>query len=472
MLWTRVTPRMGVEGTAVVRWELSSTVDFAAIVSSGSFNTAAARDYTVKVDAGGLSAGTTYYYRFSVGAARSPVGRTRTAPAGAVDRLRFAVVSCSSYAHGYFHAYRDVAERADLDAVIHLGDYIYEFPNYLYGNVRTYDPPTPVVTLSDYRRRHAHYKRDADLRAAHQQHPFITIWDDHEFADNTWEGGAENHKPMSEGAWAARKAAAEQAYFEWMPIREQSDRRIYRRIQFGSLIDLVLLDTRVWGRQMQTMGMNPPFRDPARTLLGAAQEQWFLEQITTSRATWKLVGQQVMMGQLPQFLNTDAWDGYPAARARFFSLLRTMRINDVVVLTGDIHTSWAMDLPRDPFDPRAYDPRTGEGSLAVELITPGVTSPGHPPEVEAEIPGLIRQNPHMRDGNASQRGYILLDVTPARLQAEWFHLAHGSVEQRERRRATFSTGWLTLSGRSHLTPAGNPSLPREGSPPAAPWEPA
>jgi alkaline phosphatase D len=278
--------------------------------------------------------------------------------------------------------------------------------------------------------------------------------------------------PATEGAWGDRKAAAIRAYFEWMPIREQPDGRIWRRFAFGDLVDLVMLDTRIWARPKQVPGDSPAIRDPRRTLLGDEQERWFFEALTTSAARWKIVGQQVRMGPLHPKFNTDTWDGFPAARERFLDTLARMRASNVAVLTGDIHTSWAMDLPRDPFTPSAYNPATGEGSLAVELIVPGVTSPGHPPEVEAEIPGILRDNPHMRYGNASQRGYILLDVTAERLQAEWFHLPHGSVERRERRPAALSTGWLTRSGSSHLTRAGTPSAPREGAPAAAPWEPA
>lgn len=473
ILWTRVTPRAGATGTAVVRWEVSRTLDFAALVASGSFSTTAERDYTVKVDAGALPAGTTLYYRFSVNATRSPVGRTRTAPSGALDRLRLALVSCSSYAHGYFHVYRDVAEIADLDAVVHLGDYIYEFQNFLYGNVRTYDPPEAVFTLAGYRRRHAHYKRDADVRAVHQQHPMIPIWDDHEFANNAWMTGADNHSEEFEGTWAARKAAAMKAYFEWMPIREQADGRIWRRFSFGDLADLVMLDTRLWARPMPLPGGSPGANDPRRTLLGDDQERWCFDALGDSAAQWKIIGQQVRMAPLAPKYNTDTWEGFPAARDRFLQAIARMRTRDVAVLTGDIHTSWAMDLAPNPFDRREYDPRTGMGSLAVELITPGVTSPsGHPPAVEETIPDILRDNPHMRYGNGSKRGFILVDCTPERLQAEWFHLPYGSVEQREPRRPTFSTAWLTRAGANHLTPGANPTQPRDNPPAAAPWEPA
>ncbi len=468
ILWTRVTPRAGASGTAVVRWEVSRTLDFAALVASGTFSTTAERDYTVKVDAGGLPAGTTLYYRFSVNATRSPVGRTRTAASGTLDRLRLALVSCSSYAHGYFHVYRDVAEIADLDAVVHLGDYIYEFQNFLYGNVRTYDPPEAVYTLAGYRRRHAYYKRDADVRALHQQHPMIAVWDDHEFANNTWMTGADNHSEEFEGAWAARKAAAQKAYFEWMPVREQANGAIWRKLSFGNLVDLMMLDTRVWARSMQMV--EPVVNDAQRTLLGNDQEQWLLNAVMTSSARWKLLGQQVAMGPIHPYPNPDAWEGYATARTRFLQALTTMRASNVAVLTGDIHSSWAMDIAIDPFTASAYDPATGRGSLGVEFITPAVTSPGDEPDAVAAT--IVAQNPHMRYAEPGLRGYVLLDCTPERVHGSWYHLAAGSIEQRERRRTTFSSAWMTLNDANHLVAGGDAPAPRANAAALVPFEPA
>ncbi len=468
ILWTRVTPRAGATGTAVVRWEVSRTLDFAALVASGSFSTTAERDYTVKVDAGALPAGTTLYYRFSVNATRSPVGRTRTAPSGALDRLRLALVSCSSYAHGYFHVYRDVAEIADLDAVVHLGDYIYEFQNFLYGNVRTYDPPEAVFTLAGYRRRHAHYKRDADVRAVHQQHPMIPIWDDHEFANNAWMTGADNHSEEFEGTWAARKAAAMKAYFEWMPIREQANGAIWRKLSFGNLVDLMMLDTRVWGRSMQMV--EPVVNDAQRTLLGNDQEQWLLNSVMTSSARWKLLGQQVQVSPIRPVANPDAWEGYATARTRLLQALATMRSSNVAVLTGDIHSSWAMDIALDPFTPSAYDPATGRGSLGVEFITPAVTSPGDDPDATAAM--FLSVNPHLKYAEPVLRGYVLLDCTPDRLHGSWYHLAAGSIEQRERQRTTFSSAWMTLNDANRLVAGGEAPAPRANAAALAPFEPA
>nr|MBK7064813.1 alkaline phosphatase D family protein [Deltaproteobacteria bacterium] len=472
ILWTRVTPRPGPSAPVAVRWEVSTGLDFAALAASGSVIATSARDYTVKVDAEGLRPGVTYYYRFVVGDLRSPVGRARTAQEGALDRLRLAVVSCASLAQGYFHVYREIAERLDLDAVVHLGDYIYEHASGAYGNVRPYDPPTTLRSLSDYRRRYAQYRRDPDVRALHQQHAVIAVWDDHEFANNAWEGGAEGHMPRNDGPWVDRRDAAVRAYFEWMPLREQPDGRIWRRFAFGDLADLVMLDTRLWARPRQEPPDSPGLHDPRRSLLGDEQEGWLFGAVTSSRARWKIVGQQIRMSPLWLKFNVDDWEDYPAARNRLLQTLATMRVNDVAILTGDIHSSWAMDVATDPFDPAVYDPATGRGSIAVELIVPGVSSPGHPPEVEAQLPEILRLNPHLRFCNPSKRGYYLLDGTPERLQCEWYLLPFGSVERRERRATVFSAAWLTRRGDNHLTEGVGPSAPRDGAPPPAPWEPA
>jgi alkaline phosphatase D len=446
ILWTRITPPSPAPMSVEVQWEVSTTREFTSPVRMGTFSTHPGRDYTVKVDVTGLSPATTYYYRFRALGFTSPVGRTKTAPQGMVPRARFAVCSCSNYAHGYFHAYRNIARRDDIDAVIHLGDYIYEYGNGQYGNVRTLDPPTEIVTLDDYRRRYRHYRRDPDLQAAHAAHPFITVWDDHEFTNDAWRDGAENHMPATEGAWATRRAVATQAYMEWLPIREQGEGRIFRRLRYGDLLDLVLLDTRIWGRDEQAPMSQA--MDARRQLLGADQERWFFEQLTTSTARWKLVGQQVMMGQLSVFFNNDQWDGYAAARGRFFSLLRSMRIDNVVVLTGDIHSSWAYDLAENPSDPTAYDPATGRGSLAVEFVCPAVTSPGLP---AALIPSLMQLTAGIRnlkyvDGN--RRGYMLVDVTPERTQTQWFYVA--DVTMPEGFAETMGPTFATRNGRNHL----------------------
>src|SRR6185436_15167400 len=225
ILWTRVTPRGPDTSRISVEWRLARDVELTDIVAAGSVDTDAEADFTVKLDVGSLEQATTYYYDFQALGVRSRVGRTRTLPRGEAQRARIAVVCCANYPAGFFNAYRLVAERADLDLVLHLGDYLYEYGNGTFGDGAAIDrvpsPDREIVSLEEYRQRHAQYKRDPDLQEAHRQHPFVAIWDDHEVANNAYRDGAANHQPDSEGDWASRKAAAMRAYFEWMPIRER-----------------------------------------------------------------------------------------------------------------------------------------------------------------------------------------------------------------------------------------------------------
>lgn len=462
ILWTRISEATG---SVDVEWEVATDPAFGTLVTSGTFSTDAARDHTVKVDATGLSAGTTYYYRFRTGGMVSPIGRTKTAPTGSVSRLRFAVCACSSYAHGYFHGYRHIAERADLDAVIHLGDYIYEYGTGEYGKVREYDPPHEIVTLDDYRRRYRHYRLDRDLQEAHRQHPFITTWDDHESADNSWSGGANNHTEGAEGAWTDRRAAATQAYREWLPFREQPTAagRLYRSLAYGDLAELIVLDTRISGRTQQGIGA-----EADRRLLEPDQETFFAERLAASTARWKLVCQQVMVGSIAElFLNDDQWDGYPAQRARFLEQVRDAPVDGVVVLTGDIHTSWANDLvPTGD----TYDVATRAGSVAVEFVAPGISSPGFPAALAATFGGIIEDRlPAIRWTDLTQRGYFVLDLDATRAQAAWFHLADVEDWMPEVGGAqAFTAAWSVADGAAHLTEDSAPATPPASPPPLAP----
>ena len=249
ILWTRVTPED--RGSVSVQYVVASDSALHEIVASGDLQTDASRDYTIKVDVTGLEPDVSYYYAFNVGDVQSEVGRTRTAPLQ-TESARFAVVSCASYGHGYFHAYRAVAEREELNAVIHLGDYIYEYATGAFGTVRRCEPAHEILTLDDYRRRYAHYRQDSDLRALHRVHPMIVVWDDHEIANNAWHDGAQNHNPeRGEGDYGARKAAATRAFFEWQPVRESEAGSCFRQFAFGNLVDLIMLDTRLSGRDAQ-----------------------------------------------------------------------------------------------------------------------------------------------------------------------------------------------------------------------------
>lgn len=302
VIWTRITPARS-EDPIVVEWSIAEDPLMQRVRQRGVTSTGAAWDFTVKVDVARLDPGTAYYYQFRAQGADSPVGRTRTVPAGGVDRLRFAVVSCSNYPYGFFNSYRLIANRQDLDFVTHLGDYIYEYGNGVYGDGsgigRSVVPDKEITVLADYRQRYAQYRTDPDLQEAHRQHPWIVVWDDHESANDAWVGGAQNHTAPGEGEWNARRAMATQAWFEWMPVRENPylGGEIYRNFRFGNLMDLVMLDTRLEGREQQ----DPAAADPGRRLISAAQESWLFQELSASRdrgTRWRFVGQQVMMGQL------------------------------------------------------------------------------------------------------------------------------------------------------------------------------
>ncbi|MBJ6619184.1 alkaline phosphatase D family protein [Streptomyces sp. DHE17-7] len=306
LLWTRVTPvpeavpGSGTGPDTEVDWVVATDRDFTNVVAKGSVTATAASDHTVKADVRGLAPATDYWFRFSAGPTDSPAARTRTAPAAdaSVAGLRFGVVSCANWEAGHFSSYRHLAARGDLDAWLHLGDYIYEYGSGEYGTrdtvVRPHAPAHEILTLADYRVRHGRYKTDPDLQALHATAPVVAIWDDHEIANDTWSGGAENHTEGAEGAWTARQAAAKQAYFEWMPVRPAIAGTTYRRLRFGKLADLSLLDLRTFRSQQVSLG-DGKVDDPERTLTGRAQMDWLKSGLASSDTTWRLVGNSVMI---------------------------------------------------------------------------------------------------------------------------------------------------------------------------------
>jgi alkaline phosphatase D len=475
ILWTHVTTGETPSTDPVeLTWEVASDTAFADVVQSGVGMAGPDTGFTYKVDVTGLSAGTTYYYRFMALGDTSPIGRTRTAPDGPVSRLRFAVCSCASLAHGWFHGYQRIADRTDLDAVLHLGDYIYEYktfgslaPGDAYGDHRAYLPDHEILTLEDYRTRYAQYRREPQLQAAHRQHPFICTWDDHETANNSYRGGAGNHDPETEGSWTDRLTAAYQAYMEWMPLRDQGEElKIWRAIRYGDLADIILPDTRIWARSPEGDSLDDPrIREMSHTLLGADQEMWLRDRLRTSSSRWKVLAQQVMMGQGP-FPNTDQWDGYPLARERLLGAIRDDGVEDVLVLTGDIHSSWAMDITADPFDEGLYNPATGEGSLAVEFVVPGITSPGFPEELAELIHDGYLEPPHIHWINLFQRGYMILDLDETRAQGDWWLLEDirapmGTPE-------ALGAAMATEVGANHLVEQPGATTPPPGTPDPAP----
>ena len=467
ILWTRVLPGNDNAAAVPCNWQVATDASFETVIASGEAVARAERDYTVKVDAAGLAPGHSYCYRFVAHGVTSPTGCTRTLPVGAVSEFKMAVASCSNYPQGFFHAYRDIAE-SDLDVVLHLGDYLYEYPAGEYVNPiaeeqlgRKVEPEHEILVLEDYRMRHGLYRTDPDLLAAHAAHPWITVWDDHEMMNDTWRAGAENHDE-GEGDFFQRIQAAGQAYHEWMPIRagpEGDQGVIYRAFKIGDLADLIMLDTRLVGRDEQldyaqgieAAGSVEAFikndlYNPERQILGKEQEGWLQQALQRSKARgaiWQVLGQQVLMGKLnipvipPEELaqlelseyarprveqtqqlapyglpsNLDAWDGYPAARERLFAMLSADATNPIS-LAGDTHNGWAFNLTN----------QKGE-AVGVEWGTPGVSSPGlerYVPLPPERMQALLKSaSPELLTCDTSQRGWTHVTLTPEAATAQW-----------------------------------------------------
>ena len=420
ILWTRVTDDTLTVDSVQVDWRIATDTSMNNIVNSGSGYTKASKDWTFKVDATGLQPNTWYYYDFNGLGWNSLRGRTKTAPVGDIDSVRFAIVSCSNWEHGYFHAYKHLKDRNDFDCVLHLGDYIYEYETGGFSaNIaeRVNEPTHEIITLEDYRLRYSHYRLDSDLRDLHQQFPFINIWDDHETANDSYIDGADNHDPGTEGSWVDRKAGATQAYHEWLPIRSPNatNTQIYRKFAWGDLIDLHMLDTRLEARVVQNSSAAD---DPNRPLLGTTQFDWLTNNLQTSTARWNILGQQVMMAPLAVFgliLNSDQWDGYAYERDQLFNFITTNSVDNLVVLTGDIHTSWVNDIPLNN-----YDNSSCTGSLGVEFVVTSVTSTSFNLGFASSVIEL--GNAHVQYADLQKRGYMILDVNKTRVQGDYYYM--------------------------------------------------
>jgi alkaline phosphatase D len=455
ILWTRITPS-NAPATIPLLWQVATDTTFEHIVRYGYGNTTPNIDYTFKVDADGLQPDTYYFYRFYALGKYSMVGRTQTAPAETTEntQVRLAITSCAEFADGYFTPYRKIAQRNDIDAVVQLGDYIYERSG---SDIRAFDPDDELVSLAQYRTRHSQYKLDSDLRAAHQRYPFIVIWDDHEFANNAYRDNAGGHNSLFEGSWESRKAAATQAYYEWQPIRlpdpNANPQRIYRRLGFGSLVDLLLLDTRIIGRDQQAFAFVGA-DDSDRTILGSSQREWLLNALSGSVAHWKIIGQQVMFAPFRiagARVNNDQWDGYTADRQRILDHIVQQNITNTVVLTGDIHSAWANDVPYNN-----YNPATGEGSATVEFITPSITSDGFPFEFGQDV--ILDDNSHVKYNNLLGKGYIVLDITPNQVQADYYFVNTISAPTSSQ---YFETAYRVIDQTRYLQTASSPTLSTE-----------
>jgi alkaline phosphatase D len=329
IIWTRVTPD-DFSLPAVVSYKVATDTSMANVVSQGSQLTNSDKDYTVKVDVTGLSPDTYYYYEFRYNGFFSQRGRTKTAPVGDVDSLRFAIVSCANLEAGYFNVYRVLNERNDFDAVLMLGDYLYEYETGGYSpnaNVdREFQPENEILTLDDYRLRYSIYHMDESLRKLHQNFPWICVWDDHESANDAYKDGAENHN-AGEGDWQERKMVSQKAYFEWLPIREKTpgSYEIFRNFHYGDLLDLIMVDTRLHGRDEQEGATSGNLNNPTDTML-VKINFWLKDELSASTAQWKILGNQVVMAKLTLFgipINTDAWDGYPVTRQGLYDHILT-----------------------------------------------------------------------------------------------------------------------------------------------------
>ena len=484
IIWTRVSSERG--GIVPVKWEMALDAAFRRVVRAGIALTDGRKDHTVKVDVSGLKPDTVYYYRFVVGNTVSPAGRTRTLPVGSIAKVKLAVFTCSNFPAGYFHAYREAAKLEGIHAAVHLGDYIYEYGRDGYASTdaaalgREVLPAGELLTLDDYRQRYAQYHTDADLQAVHAAMPFINVWDDHEIANDTWKEGAENHDPASEGEFTVRRAAALQAFHEWLPIRTPDPRRpqqINRSFAFGNLLALHMLDTRVIARDRQMeyanyFGSDGSFdvqrfaadlADTDRQLLGAEQLLWLQDQLAASGATWQMLGQQVLMGRMnipaplvlgqisfsaysalvykaqtapatltpqEQYIlaqpaipyNLDAWDGYAMARETVLAMARGLNKN-LVVLAGDTHNAWASDL--EDYQGNA---------VGVEFAVASVSSPGleeyfpteNPLAVAAGLEAIIGP---LKYANTGDRGYMVVTATPGDCRCDWHHVSTVKAEE-------------------------------------------
>ncbi|WP_434277662.1 alkaline phosphatase D family protein [Acinetobacter sp. CE-15] len=494
ILWTRLTPNDS-SARLQVTWEIALDDQFKQIIKTDKVTTAKAQDFTVKVDATNLKPDQRYFYRFSFGNKFSPVGQTKTLPINPT-KVSFAVCSCANYPAGYFYVYREMAKQ-DVDVVIHLGDYIYEYGQGGYatedavklGRTLAADNNQEIIKLDDYRKRYALYRKDKDLQTLHHRHPFIVIWDDHELANDTWRDGAENHQ-ANEGSFLDRKLAALQAYFEWMPIRPISANdhlNIYRQFDFGTLVQLTMLDTRILARDKQleytdyitASGMDfqrfqTDLTNQNRTLMGYTQREWLQQKLAQSKATWNVLGQQVLMGKIliPAELlvplsavlsgnatqevlnqintmimelvqlkmrvlqgdptltaiekarlttvapyNLDAWDGYYVEREILYGTLKALN-KKVVVLAGDTHNAWSSELYSQAGD-----------FVGVELATSSVSSPGiekylnipveQLQQFEMAFTTLIDELDYT---NLNQRGYLNVSFTATQVQADWIYV--------------------------------------------------
>ena len=472
VLWTHISPSNPREASVPVTWELSLSPDMSAPISTGTDITKRANDWTYKVMPADLEPGQTYYYQFTAEGQKSPIGRTRTLPVGRVDKLRFAVVSCANWQHGFFNVYDHISKSGDFDALLHLGDYLYEYGTEQANDDmkqagRLHQPPHEILTLQDYRIRHAQYRSDPNLQAATANMPLIPIWDDHECSNDSWKNGAENHQ-HNEGDWNDRKQMALRAYFEWMPVRPPEAGRassaFYRDYKWGDLMRLFAWETRLFARGEPVLIEDhfdliasedgaEKFKEtilkaPHRDMLGQQQQDAVVKSMAESKSaqeTWRVIANQIVLGRLTtpdlnpyieedtiasieeqwppirQFVELskyrlpvypDSWDGYPVARDSLFDALDAEGVNDLIVLTGDAHEYWANSLTKADGTPMGVE--LGTSSVSSETLE---TFMGDAIKDYALL--ITRSNPDVCYYNAETRGYIDLTLTPKKGRARF-----------------------------------------------------
>lgn len=419
VLWTRLMSDLqpAPAGPFSVQWSIAEDERMQRVVRSGQVGTEARWAHSVHVDVGGLQPGRFYWYRFTVNGKASPIGRTRTAPAAneSIASLRFAYASCQQYEQGYYSALRHMANE-DLNAVLFLGDYIYE-ESWGRDLVRHHNGGR-ATTLAEYRNRYSQYKSDRDLQAAHAAHPWILTWDDHEVTDDySNDVGPTDPDPAK---FLAQRAAAYQAYWEHMPLpnamRPQGPNlRLYDRLRFGTLAEVFTLDDRQYrdhhacnaaqkrGKPLENCDQR---LDPMRTMLGTEQECWFASAMHSASARWNIVAQQTLMAEVDRGPGdrhvywADGWDGYPMARQRLLDAVATSSVKDTLVLGGDVHSFWATDLRRDFARPE-------QPLIATEFVGGSITSQGPPQD---RVRTLMSKNPHIRYGMSGVYGYGLAEL--------------------------------------------------------------
>jgi alkaline phosphatase D len=459
VIWTRVT---GDGNDVPVEWVVCADPALSDVVAHGEAVASAERDHTVQADVGGLEPGRRYYYGFTAAGESSPTGRTRTLAANP-ERVRFATCSCAKFNAGYFNAYSRIAERDDLDFLLHLGDYIYEASNKPPKTQtpgadigRPFDPEDECRTLADYRRRYAQYRSDPDVQKLHAALPLIGTIDDHELADGAWAGGADAHDPAEHGSWEARRDDAFRARWEWVPARQPDpadSTRCFRSVSLGDLGEIHLLDIR---SRRDRPALEPEMSDPNRSMLGVEQREWLFSALEKRVPGWRLIatpsiltrtwcehpaeplatvlGKLKLIDEDGEGPDEDQWDGYPAERAAL--LERIAKLEDVIVLSADIHVSIAAEVRDETGTP-----------LAIEVTSPSLTSQNldeklgvteRAEEIVAAERAFAEAFDHVRWCDLSAHGYVVLDVDAERVRAEWWHV-DGVLERRagERRATAF-----------------------------------